>query len=239
MNWNIGIVESIFSISPRVKVFKLKLKNNPKKIIPGQYFDIRLTAANGFQAQRSYSISSSPKNLKVIEFTISKSPNGEVSEYFHNNLQIGDKIEVKGPLGNYFNWTPADNGQIIFFAGGTGISPFMSMIRHKIETQNNSKFKLMFSSRTIKDILFFDELNKYRILDPSFNMKVTLTREKSTMWKGLTGRFSINEIERSLHNIDKNSVNYICGPTNFVEKISSIILDLGINYDLIKTERFG
>ena len=113
------------------------------------------------------------------------------------------------------------------------------MIRHKIETQNNSKFKLMFSSRTINDVLFFDELNKYTILDPSFDMKITLTREKSSIWKGLTGRLSINEIERSLHNIDKNSVNYICGPTNFVEKISSIILDLGINYDLIKTERFG
>ena len=114
MNWNIGIVESIFSISPRVKVFRIKLKNNPKKIIAGQYFDIRLTAENGFQAQRSYSISSSPQNLKFIEFTISKSPNGEVSEYLHNNLQIGDKIEVKGPLGNYFNWIPANNGQIIF-----------------------------------------------------------------------------------------------------------------------------
>lgn len=239
MNWNIGTVESIFSISSRVKVFRIKLKNNPKKIIAGQYFDIRLTAENGFQAQRSYSISSSPQNLKFIEFTISKSPNGEVSEYLHNNLQIGDKIEVKGPLGNYFNWIPANNGQIIFFAGGTGISPFMSMIRHKIETQNNSKFKLMFSSRTINDVLFFDELNKYTILDPSFDMKITLTREKSSIWKGLTGRLSINEIERSLHNIDKNSVNYICGPTNFVEKISTIILDLGVNYDLIKTERFG
>ena len=239
MDWKLGKVQNIIKITSRVKVFRISPYIKTKKLIPGQHYDIRLTSEEGYQAQRSYSVSSSPMNSNIIEFTICKSEEGEVSEYLHEKVKIGDKIEIKGPIGNYFNWVPGDYDNIVFFAGGTGISPFMSMIRDKIEKKDKSKFTLVYSTRKIIDILFNEELEKHEASDPFFEMIINLTREDKQNWDGKIGRLSKKDIEKIVKISSDNCLYFVCGPTNFVENISNTILDLGIKYELIKTERFG
>lgn len=239
MDWKLGKVQNIIRINSRVKVFRITLSIKTKKVIPGQHYDIRLTSEDGYQAQRSYSVSSSPVNSNIIEFTISKSEDGEVSEYLHENISIGDQIEIKGPIGNYFNWVSGNHHNIVFFAGGTGISPFMSMIRDKREKKDKSKFTLVYSARKTIDILFNEELQEYESSDPFFDIRINLTREDKQNWDGKIGRLSKKDIERIVKISSNNCLYFVCGPTNFVENISNIILDSGIKYELIKTERFG
>ena len=239
MDWKLGKVQNIIRINSRVKVFRISPYIKPKKIIPGQHYDIRLTAEDGYQAQRSYSVSSSPLNSNIIEFTICKSEDGEVSEYLHENIRIGDQIEIKGPIGNYFNWVSESHDNIVFFAGGTGISPFMSMIRDKREKKEKSKFTLVYSTRKITDILFKDELKEYEASDPFFEMIINLTREDKQNWDGKIGILSKKDIGKIVKISSNNCLYFVCGPTKFVENISNTILDLGIKYELIKTERFG
>lgn len=239
MDWKLGKVQNIIRINSRVKVFRITPSIKTKKVIPGQHYDIRLTSEDGYQAQRSYSVSSSPVNSNIIEFTISKSEDGEVSEYLHENISIGDQIEIKGPIGNYFNWVSGNHHNIVFFAGGTGISPFMSMIRDKREKKDKSKFTLVYSVRKTIDILFNEELQEYESSDPFFDIRINLTREDKQNWDGKIGRLSKKDIERIVKISSNNCLYFVCGPTNFVENISNTILDSGIKYELIKTERFG
>lgn len=239
MKWQIATIKNIVELSRRVKSFSLELEYPSNNIVAGQYYDVRLSSEDGYITERSYSITSSPRNGNFIDFTITKSIDGEVSWYFHNNISEGDKVEIRGPIGNYFNWKPGFCERVIFFAGGTGIAPFMSMIRHKVEIQDPTQFTLLYSVREEEDILFRSELYNYAKIDPQFLINITLTKNSNDYWKGREGRFSSKDILEILGESKSKTINYICGPTSFVEELSKKVLALGMDYNSIKTERFG
>ena len=215
----------------------------------GQHFDIRLTAPDGYQAQRSYSVSSSPEpasNPPSVEFAIELISDGEVSSYFHEAVEVGDQIEIRGPIGGHFTWSPIAAKPVAMIAGGSGIAPIMSMIRHRSNTAVTEKapMLLMFSARTEADILFASELESNAVNDPDFHLIVALTRSKETA----PGYRSF----RHFHRIDRPMIEsalsklaiapsraYICGGSSFVEAIANHLLDIGLPNNSIRTERFG
>ena len=186
LSWQIATVESVIDASERVKLFRLKLPTQ-KRFFAGQHYDIRLTAPDGYQAQRSYSISSSPDDPTTLEFAIELIHDGEVSSYFHEAVKPGEKIELRGPIGGHFTQKANSFDPTLFVAGGSGIAPIMSMLRQRT-VRDTVKCALMFSVRAEQDILFRDELEKMAEEDPAFDLFVTLTRENSVDWHGQSRR---------------------------------------------------
>jgi ferredoxin-NADP reductase len=242
LDWQIATVTSIHDESPRVKLFTLKLPEDTAKrgFFAGQYYDIRLTAPDGYQAQRSYSISSSPDDPGVIELAIEIIEDGEVSSYFHEVVETGDQIELRGPIGGHFTWFPMITRPILLIAGGSGIAPIMSMLRHHRSSNSTAPAVLMFSVRTAEDILFREELEKMANDDDSFDLVITLTREAPSNWNGETQRIDPSMIDSALKTLGAPPDRaYICGGTGFVEAVGNYLLDSGMDYDSIRTERFG
>jgi len=245
-DWQIATVTSIHVESPRVKLFTLELPINTP-FNAGQHFDIRLTAPDGYQAQRSYSVSSSPErsaNPTSIELAIELISDGEVSSYFHEVVELGDKIELRGPIGGHFTWSPIAPKPVVMIAGGSGIAPIMSMIRHRSATAEKAPLLLMFSARTEADIIFSTELESIAVNDPNFHLIIALTRSDDVTSNNRPIRqFSrINRamIESALSKLaGPPSHTYICGGSSFVEAIANHLLDLGTPNKSISTERFG
>ncbi len=262
-DWQIATVESVHAESPRVKLFRLKLPAG-QKFSAGQYYDIRLTAPDGYQAQRSYSISSSPEKPGVIELVIELIPGGEVSSYFHEAVVPGERIELRGPIGGHFTWTPNYIKPLLLVAGGSGIAPLMSIIRRRATLDSSPRMLLMFSVRTEHDILFRQELERMAHEDADFDLTITLTRAVPEGWTGetrridaqmidtafdaATGKTRLREAGTGTPEAAKAAPNpagqpfgraYICGGTGFVESIASYLLETGMDYDDIRTERFG
>ncbi|MDA1280376.1 MAG: ferredoxin reductase [Chloroflexi bacterium] len=237
--WQSSTVESIVDASPRVKLFRLKMAE-PRKFRAGQHFDIRLTAPDGYKAQRSYSVSSSPEDPGILEFAIELIHDGEVSSYFHEAVQPGEEIEIRGPIGGHFTWSPELAKPVIFIAGGSGIAPIMSMLRQRFSSPKRATGSLLFSVRTKQDILFRGELEHMMVSDPTFRSVVTLTRDAHADWTGPTRRIDIQMIESAVKaSGQKPERAYICGGTGFVESIATMLFDSGLNYDDIRIERFG
>jgi ferredoxin-NADP reductase len=246
INWQIATVKSVHDESPRVKLFTLDLPNKAI-FLAGQYYDIRLTAPDGYQAQRSYSVTSPPTDSNKIELAIELIEDGEVSSYFHELVKPGEKIEVRGPIGGYFTWSSApDYGEpVLLVGGGSGIAPLMSMLRHRNSSANNSApVILMFSVRTEADILFREELEQMASSDSGLTLIIALTRGAPRGWRGQERRIDRKMIDAAVSNLQPGSENrpdraYICGSNGFVESISGYLLEMGMEYDEIRTERFG
>ncbi|MCZ6538561.1 MAG: FAD-binding oxidoreductase [Chloroflexi bacterium] len=257
--WQVATVDSVHTESPRVKLFRLKLPV-PGKFQAGQYYDIRLSAPDGYQAQRSYSISSSPVEPDVIELTIELILDGEVSSYFHEAVEKGERIELRGPIGGHFTWTPDYTGPVLLVAGGSGIAPLMSILRHRRTVGASSQMLLMFSVRAASDILFRRELEEMARADASFKLVITLTRAAPKSWTGQIRRIDRKMIDTAFKMVaagagvsdaeseefDRATTHqptfgraYICGGTGFVESIAGYLLDTGMEYGEIRTERFG
>jgi len=261
--WQIATVLSVHAESPRVKLFRLKLPAG-QQFWAGQYYDVRLTAPDGYQAQRSYSISSSPKEPGVIELLIELIIGGEVSTYFHEAVIPGEKIELRGPIGGHFTWMPGYIEPLLLIAGGSGIAPLMSMVRRRETMAEPPRMRLMFSVRAEPDILFRRELERVAFEDPAFTLNITLTRAAPDGWSGGTRRIDPRMIDEALDDAAEKSRSaepgvdapgaitgrtakpglpfgraYICGGTGFVESIASYLLESGMAYDDIRTERFG
>ena len=215
LSWQIATVESVIDLSQRVKLFRLKLPVQ-KRFLAGQHYDIRLTAPDGYQAQRSYSISSSPDDLTTLEFAIELIHDGEVSSYFHEVVQPGEKIELRGPIGGHFTRKADSTDPTLFIAGGSGIAPIMSMLRQQVGRDNAARL-LMFSVRTEQDILFKDELEKMANEDPTFDLVVILTRDNPAGWHGQTRRIDQAMINSAIESFEGPPVSaFICGGTEFV-----------------------
>jgi ferredoxin-NADP reductase len=210
--------------------------------VSGQHYSIRLTAPDGYRAQRDYSVASPPERAGVLEFGIELIPGGEVSPYLHQ-MPVGEQVELLGPIGGHFNWDVSMPGPLVLIGGGSGLVPLMSMIRHHLHhlgAEDSREVYLLVSARTKGHVLYWDELQAACEQDPNFNPTFTLTREAPADWDGFTGRIGMMMLEElHAHLKDKMPMIYVCGPTPFVEAVAGDLVGLGFSSHQIRTERFG
>jgi ferredoxin-NADP reductase len=194
--------------------------------LPGQHYDIRLTAPDGYRAQRSYSVASSPLDEGEIELTIDRLDDGEVSPYFHDVVVEGDQVEVRGPFASYFVWRGEE--PVLLIGGGSGVVPLMSMLRHRRRTMPELEMRLVYSARGTDDVIYADELGDDALL--------TFSREPPDGWGGHTGRIDGALIEAA--GIAPGTA-FVCGSNGFVEAAARLLLEAGFKPEAIRTERFG
>jgi ferredoxin-NADP reductase len=201
--------------------------------------DVRLTAPDGYQAQRSYSIASPPEIGRVLDLTVELVEDGEVSSWFHQVAKPGDVFELRGPIGGPFTWTVDDGGALLLFAGGSGVAPLMSMLRHRQAQNATSPALLLYSSRKLDDVIYRDELEAYSSDPSGATVLHTLTREHPPGFSGHTRRIDREMIEEVLREMREPSAVFICGPTAFVEGVAARLVAAGVDAERIRTERFG
>jgi len=203
----------------------------------GQHVDVRLTAEDGYQAERSYSIASAPEDPQLA-LTIERIANGEVSPYLADELQPGDELELRGPIGGPFTWDAAQGGPLLLLAGGSGLVPLMAMLRHHEAAGSTADVRLLVSARRLDDLLFREELRRHaeRI---GVSVEITLTREQPDRWDGLAGRIDAPMVTALGPLPDAAPHAYVCGPTPFVEHTADLLVALGHDPAAIRTERFG
>jgi len=202
----------------------------------GQHVDIRLTAEDGYQAERSYSIASAPDGTRV-ELTVERLDDGEVSPYLADELRVDDTIELRGPIGGYFVWEPSQGGPLFLVAGGSGVVPLMAMIRVRTAAESNAQTRLLFSSRSWDDVIYREELE--RLHDNKLSVLHTLTRAQPPGWTGYSRRVDEEMLAEVAPSPAEQPLVYICGPTPFVEAVAGTLVRLGHEPQRIKTERFG
>ncbi len=238
IEWQIATVKNIKSETPKVKSFTLTLPNwVPHRA--GQHYDIRLTAPDGYQAQRSYSVASEPERTGEIDLTVEKIEDGEVSPYLHDVLMRGDRIEVRGPIGGYFVWEAKMSGPLLLIAGGSGVVPLMAMLRHRAAAGAHLPTRLLFSSRTPDDAIYFDELDRLRARRDGLEVFHTFTRVQPPGWKGYARRIDKEMLKDVVKPLGKSARIFICGPTPLVESAANALVEIGIDASQVKTERFG
>jgi len=236
--WQKVTIDSITEETYRAKTFRVSL-SDWNGFRPGQHVDVRLTAPDGYQAQRSYSIASPPEVESALDLTVELVEDGEVSSWFHEVAQPGDVFELRGPIGGPFTWTVDDGGPLLLVAGGSGVVPLMSMLRHRQAQNATSSAHLLYSSRTLDDVIYRDELEAYSS-DPSGpRVSHTLTRKHPPGWTGFTRRIDREMIDELLDEMGKPPAVFICGPTAFVESVAAGLVTAGVDAERIRAERFG
>jgi ferredoxin-NADP reductase len=203
----------------------------------GQHVDVRLTAEDGYQAQRSYSIASAPEDGRLA-LTVERLEEGEVSPYLVDELQPGDELELRGPIGGYFVWEEALGGPLLLLGGGSGIVPLRSMLRHRAATESTVPARLLYSARTLEDVIYREELARLAASD-EVDVRLALTRAWPEGWNGYRRRIDQEILEEVAWPVDERPLVYICGPTAFVEVAAGTLVQLGHEAGRIKTERFG
>jgi ferredoxin-NADP reductase len=236
--WQISTVTAIRVETPEVSSFTLELPSwRPHRA--GQHYDVRLTAPDGYQAQRSYSIASPPSRSGVVDLTIEKIEDGEVSPYFHDVLEVGDRVEVRGPIGGYFVWEPALGGPVLLVAGGSGVVPLMAILRERASVDPKPPAVLLSSSRTFDDVIYRDELTALARADGGLRVIQTLTRSQPPGWSGYDRRIDRAMLAEALAAAGAPPLVYICGPTLLVEAAANGLVELGVPPAQVRTERFG
>ena len=223
--WQIGTVAEVRVETPHVKSFRIELPMWMPHL-PGQHYDVRLTAPDGYRAQRSYSVASSPLDEGEIELTIDRLDEGEVSPYFHDVVEEGDQVEVRGPFTSYFVWR--GESPVLLVGGGSGVVPLMAMLRHRRRAMPDAEMRLVYSVRSAEDVIFADELGEETTL--------TFTREAPASWEGHVGRIDAGMIGTAG---GAGGTTFACGSNGFVESASQLLLQAGWAPDRIRTERFG
>ena len=239
LRWQTGVVTHITEETYRAKTFTIQLPDwTPFRA--GQHYDVRLTAPDGYQAQRSYSIASAPETRGAIDLTIEEIPDGEVSPYFHNVVEPGDQIELRGPIGGPFTWEAGDGGPLLLLAGGSGVVPLMSIIRHKLAAAAGVRAVLLYSARSMEDVIYRNVLELAAGQDPTLSVCLTLTRDQPSGWGGYARRVDRSMVKEVMRGLDGElPISYICGPTPFVEAAADILVAENLPVERIKTERFG
>ena len=204
----------------------------------GQHVDVRLTAEDGYQAQRSYSIASAPEDGRV-ELLIERLDDGEVSPYLTDELRAGDGLELRGPIGGWFAWDDWEGGPLLLVAGGSGIAPLMAMIRHRRAAGNDTPVRLLFSSRSYEDIIFREELERLAADDDPLEIIHTLTRSTPPGWEGYDRRIDEEMLAEVAFSPDEGPLAFVCGPTPLVETVATALVGLDHDPMRVKTERFG
>ena len=205
----------------------------------GQHVDIRLTADDGYQAERSYSIASPAGCGPRVELTVERISDGEVSPFLTEELRAGDAIELRGPIGGYFAWDPGVSSPVMLIGGGSGVVPLMSMLRTRYQAGSKAPAKLLYSSRSAEEIIYRDELERLAAIRDGFSLVHTLTRGAPAGWKGQTRRVDRDMLAQCGFQSEEKPQIFVCGPTSFVETVADQLVGLGHAESAIKTERFG
>jgi ferredoxin-NADP reductase len=232
LTWLVAEVTETVTETPRVRTLVLDVPGWTGNRA-GQHVDVRLTAENGYQAERSYSLASPPGERPAL--TVERLDDGEVSPYLVDEVVQGDKFELRGPIGGYFVWDADGRTEPLFLvAGGSGIVPLIAMLRHRRATGSNVPAKLLYSSRTLEDVIYRDEL-------PELGADVvqTLTREQPAGWSGYARRVDIDMLREVVYPPEQDPRVFVCGPTSFVEAVAEGLVALGHRPGRIRTERFG
>jgi len=236
LSWRLAAVAEIVDETPRVRSLVLHCPTWPGHLA-GQHVDVRLTAEDGYQAQRSYSIASAPEDQHLM-LTVERLDDGEVSPYLADVLRPGDQLEFRGPIGGYFVWQSSLGGPLLLLAGGSGIVPFRAMLRHHAASGSRASVRLLYSSRSFQDIIYRDELS--RLVSPErVSVAHTLTREWPEAWSGHRRRIDQELLREVAWPASERPLVYICGPTAFVERAADLMVGMGYEPERIKTERFG
>ena len=242
--WQTATVARVVVETYRAKTFTLRLAE-PRPFRAGQHYDVRLTAPDGYQAQRSYSVASPPSDGDCIDLTVELIPDGEVSPYFHEVVQPGDELEVRGPIGGPFTWGPELSGPLLLLAGGSGIVPIRSILAHRETETPALPALLLYSARSLEDIIYRKWLDNTAERCPTASVQYALTRRQPQGWTGYGRRLDAAMLRDCIAGLarlgDENATPlcYACGPTGFVEAAADALLEVGIPEAAIRTERFG
>lgn len=242
--WQLATVERVTVETYRAKTFSLRL-SDPRPFRAGQHYDVRLTAPDGYQAQRSYSAASAPGDFARIDLTVELIPEGEVSPYFHEVVEPGDVLEVRGPIGGPFTWAPDLDGPLLLLAGGSGIVPLKSILMHRNLVAPDTPALLLYSARGPEDIIYRKFLDGIGRPGTGVAVRCSLTRRQPPGWIGYDRRVDAAMLRECIeelavmHGGDAAPLAYACGPTGFVEAAADALLSVGIAESAIRTERFG
>jgi ferredoxin-NADP reductase len=245
ITWREATVVEVLPETPRTRTLVLDVPEWPGHRA-GQHVDVRLTAEDGYQTERSYSIASPPEDAR-LSLTIEMLDDGEVSPYLTEELRGGDKLELRGPIGGYFVWDIATGGPLFLVAGGSGIVPLMAMIRHRHssidasdkQTRKNLRTRLLYSSRGWEEIIYRDQLATLAAQDPTLEVIHTLTRNPPPNWTGFHRRIDRSMLAETAWPVSESPRVFVCGPTPLVEAVAGTLVELGHHPSLVKTERFG
>jgi ferredoxin-NADP reductase len=229
----VAAIADVRTETPTVKTLALDVAGWPGHRA-GQHVDIRLTAEDGYQAERSYSIASAA-DAPVVELTVELVENGEVSPYLTEEAHPGDRMEIRGPVGGYFVWDPHPGGPVLLVAGGSGVVPLMAMVRQRAAAGDDVPIRLLYSARSWVDVIYRGELETLR--GQGFDVAYTLTRSQPEGWTGHARRVDV-DLLREVAQPDL-ALAFVCGPTPFVEAVAGALVALGHEPGRIKTERFG
>jgi len=234
LTWLAAEVQGGDPETPRVKTLELDVPGWPGHIA-GQHLDVRLTAEDGYQAERSYSIASAPGD--PLALTVERLDDGEVSPYLVDEARQGDSFEVRGPIGGYFVWEPGDPSPVLLVAGSSGVVPLMSMARNRAREGSSSPMRLLYSSRTLEDVIYRDELEA--LSGNGFEVVHTLTREQPPGWTGYSRRIDDELLRDVAWPVEDEPKVFVCGSTRFVDAAADGLVRLGYDPRWIRTERFG
>jgi ferredoxin-NADP reductase len=235
LNWRVAEVADVWPETDRVKTLALDVEDWPGHRA-GQHVDVRLTADDGYQAQRSYSIASASGGTRV-EVTVERIDDGEVSPYLTEEAHAGDRFELRGPIGGYFVWDPDPGGPVLLVGGGSGVVPLMAMVRQRAANHDAVPTRLLFSARSWEDVIYRDELERYGKGGDGFEIVFTLTRAQPPGWTGYGRRVDPELLSEVTP--EGLALTLICGPTPFVEAVAEALVGLGHEPSRIKIERFG
>jgi ferredoxin-NADP reductase len=237
LSWLTGTVTAVTAETPTVRTIELDVPGWPGHRA-GQHLDVRLTAEDGYTATRSYSIASAPG--EPVAITVQRLDDGEVSPYLTDEVRHGDELEVRGPIGGYFVWDGSnqdDLERLLLVAGGSGIAPLRSMLRHRDRSRDQVPVRLLYSARSLPDVIYHAELDAYQ--GDGVQVIYTLTRSQPPGWTGHAGRVDDKLIAEAAWPASRDALAFICGPTPFVESGAAGLVAVGYSPAVVKTERFG
>lgn len=239
LRWETATVVAIETHTPTVKSFFFRLAQ-PVSFIAGQHMDVRLTAPDGYEAQRSYSIASAPDTADRLELAIERLQDGEVSPFFHDVVMVGDEIELRGPIGGHFVWTVETGGPVLLIGGGSGVVPLMCILRHRAARTSTVPMALIYSARTTADLIFSGELRGLHARGDGFHFVPAITREANPPGGLHAGRIDAPLLTSTLALLPAPPrIVFVCGINAFVETAADLLLGLGVPAPVIRTERYG
>jgi len=231
--WQTATVTSVTTETDAVRTIGLDVPDWPGHQA-GQHLDVRLTAEDGYTAERSYSIATAAG--EPVAITVERLDDGEVSPYLTEELRAGDQLELRGPIGGWFVWDTSDGGPLLLVAGGSGIVPLRAILRHRQRTGSDVPARLLYSSRTLADVIYHSELDQCR---DGVEVSYTLTRSQPPGWTGYSGRADAALLGKIAWPAGQHPLTFVCGPTSFVEAVAGSLVALGYPAGRVKTERFG
>jgi ferredoxin-NADP reductase len=234
LTWQVATVGSVTDETATVRTIELQVPDWAGHRA-GQHLDVRLTAEDGYSAERSYSIASAPG--EPVALTVERLEDGEVSPYLTEELRAGDELEIRGPIGGYFVWDGDDQASpLLLVAGGSGVVPFRAILRHRADLASAVPVRVLYSARALADVIYRGELDQQQA---GVEVIYTLTRQQPSGWTGHTGRVDKPMLAEVAWAPDRRPLAFVCGPTPFVETVATSLVDIGYPAQRVKTERYG